>query len=57
MLIHVSSRDQNLDRQIKAFIDFGIDEKNIYSDKQSGKDFDRKHYINLKRKLKKVMYL
>ncbi|MBQ9954112.1 MAG: recombinase family protein [Eggerthellaceae bacterium] len=48
----VSSRDQNLDRQIDAFLDFGINEKNIYSDKASGKDFNRPKYKTLMRKVR-----
>ncbi len=48
----VSSRDQNLQRQIAAFIEFGIDKSRIFSDKKSGKDFDRKEYKRLLKKLK-----
>ena len=48
----VSSRDQKLDRQIIELQKFGVDEKNIYYDKQSGKDFDRTNYKLLKEKLK-----
>ena len=40
----VSSRDQNLDRQIVALVDAGVDENNIFIDKQSGKDFNRSAY-------------
>lgn len=49
----VSSKDQKMDRQITELIKFGVECKNIYQDKQSGKNFDRKHYQILKRKLKK----
>lgn len=49
----VSARDQNLVRQIEAFQAFDVDKKNIYSDKKSGKDFERKNYLRLLRKLKK----
>ena len=48
----VSARDQNLQRQIAAFIEFGIDKNNIFSDKKSGKDFERKEYKRLLKKLK-----
>lgn len=48
----VSSQDQNLDRQINAFLEFGIDRRNIYADKASGKDFNRPKYRSLVRKLK-----
>lgn len=44
----VSSKDQNEARQLKAFKDFGIDDRDIYVDKKSGKDFDRKQYKLLK---------
>ncbi len=48
----VSARDQNLGRQIAAFIEFGIDKSRIFSDKKSGKDFERKEYKRLIKKLK-----
>lgn len=44
----VSSKDQNEERQLVAFKEYGIDERDIYIDKQSGKDFDRKQYNILK---------
>lgn len=43
----VSSRDQNLDRQINALEQAGVQTENIFFDKQSGKDFNRPEYINL----------
>ena len=49
----VSSRDQNLDRQLSAFAEYGIAESNIYADKKSGKNFLRARYMQLKKKLKK----
>lgn len=51
--IRVSSRDQNEDRQLIALKEVGVTEKNIYLDKQSGKDFNRPQYRKLLRKLKK----
>ena len=51
--IRVSSRDQNEDRQLIALKEVGVPEKNIYLDKQSGKDFNRPQYKKLMRKLKK----
>ena len=48
----VSSSDQNPGRQIQDLIKFGIPEKQIYCDKQSGKDFERKQYIRLVRRLR-----
>lgn len=50
--VRVSSKDQNEDRQIVAMRDFGIEEKDIYVDKVSGKDFDRPQYKRLVRRLK-----
>ena len=43
----VSSKDQNLARQISALKEAGIDEKSIFIDRQSGKDFDRPGYRKL----------
>lgn len=37
----VSSRDQNPERQIEALISYGIDERDIIIDKESGKNYDR----------------
>lgn len=51
--VRVSSRDQNEDRQMIAFETLRIPEKNIYIDKQSGKDFERPQYRKMVRKLKK----
>ena len=42
--VRVSSKDQNEARQISALLDFGISERDIYIDKQSGKDFNRTQY-------------
>ena len=51
--MRVSAKDQNEDRQIIAMREVGVSEKNIYMDKQSGKDFKRKQYKRLVRKMKK----
>ena len=51
--IRVSSRDQNEDRQLIALKELSIPLKNIYVDKQSGKDFERPSYRRMVRKLKK----
>ena len=40
----VSTREQNLDRQMIAFQALGVPPDNIFVDKQSGKDFDRPAY-------------
>ena len=44
----VSSKDQNLYRQIAAFKSLGADDRDIITDKESGKDFDRAGYQALK---------
>ena len=49
----VSAQDQNIARQLDAFHNYGIDDKHIFSDKKSGKDFERASYKKLMRKLKK----
>ncbi len=50
--IRVSTREQNEDRQLLALRELPIPEKNIFMDKQSGKDFDRPQYRRLVRRLK-----
>lgn len=50
--VRVSSTDQNEDRQMIALSACEIPKKNIYIEKQSGKDFDRPQYKKLVRKLK-----
>lgn len=50
--IRVSSKDQNIDRQVDAMEKIGISRKEMYIDKQSGKDFNRKNYKRLIKKLK-----
>lgn len=47
----VSSSHQNTDRQLDALLEYGIDERNIIVDKQSGKDFNRVGYQSLKENL------
>ena len=51
--IRVSTREQNEQRQLIAMREFGISPNKIYMDKQSGKDFERKNYKKMVRKLKK----
>ncbi|WP_101876740.1 recombinase family protein [Lachnoclostridium edouardi] len=43
----VSSKEQNLDRQLIALKQAGVEERYIYCDKVSGKDFDRRAYNTL----------
>lgn len=48
----VSTKEQNLTRQIDALKEYGIDERDIFFDKESGKDFNREQYILLKKMLR-----
>ena len=50
--IRVSSKDQNEDRQRIALAEAGVRDRNIFMDKQSGKDFNRPQYKKLLKKLK-----
>ena len=51
--IRVSSRDQNEDRQMAVLQSLPIPQKNIFVDKQSGKDFERPFYKKMVRQMKK----
>lgn len=51
--IRVSTKEQNDDRQRIAMWEAGVQERNIYSDRQSGKNFDRPQYKRLLRKMKR----
>lgn len=51
--VRVSSNGQNVDRQIEAMKEYGLTEKNLFIDYESGKDFDRKNYKRLIKKIKK----
>lgn len=42
--MRVSTREQNEDRQRLAMLQYGVQQENIFLDKQSGKDFDRPGY-------------
>lgn len=57
--VRVSSKDQNEDRQMIAMRDINIPERNIFTDKQSGKDFERPMYKKMLKKLKEndVLYI
>lgn len=48
----VSSVNQHEDRQLIELLSYGVPEANIYIDKQSGKDFNRKAYIKMYKSLK-----
>lgn len=57
--VRVSTQHQNEDRQMIAMAEAGVLDKNIYVDKQSGKDFNRPMYQKLLKKLKKgdILYI
>ena len=48
----VSTREQNEDRQLLAMLECGIEERDIFIDRQSGKDFNRPEYRRLMKTLK-----
>lgn len=50
--IRVSTKEQNVDRQLSAILKEDVEANNIFIDKSSGKDFNRKQYRKLIRKLK-----
>jgi len=50
--VRISTTEQHEDRQLIALLPFAIPPANLYVDKQSGKDFERKKYRQLMRKLK-----
>lgn len=50
--IRVSTKEQNIDRQLIALKPYCIPKENIFCDYQSGKDFERPAYQNLMKKLK-----
>ena len=51
--VRVSTSEQNEDRQVIAIKEMNVPIKNIFMDKQSGKDFERPQYKRLLRKLRK----
>lgn len=50
--VRVSTKEQNELRQVLALLEAGIADRNIFLDKQSGKDFERQNYKKLIRKIK-----
>lgn len=48
----VSTKDQKEDRQLLAFLEQQVPKKNVYTDRQSGKDFERPMYQRLLKRLK-----
>ena len=50
--VRVSTLEQNVERQLIALEKMGIDQTEIFVDRQSGKDFQRPAYQNMIKKLK-----
>ena len=50
--VRVSTREQNEDRQMVAMQEMNVPSRNIFVDKQSGKDFERTQYKRLLKRLK-----
>lgn len=44
----VSTREQNLDRQLDALMEFGVERGDIFADKASGRDFERPEWLRMK---------
>ena len=51
--MRVSTKTQNLNRQEDALLEFGVEKDNIFADKESGKNFDREKYQEMKSVLKR----
>ena len=51
--MRVSTKSQNLNRQEDALLEFGVEKDNIFADKESGKNFDREKYQEMKSILKR----
>ena len=51
--IRVSAKDQNIERQCAALEPFNLPEKQIFIDKESGKDFNRPSYQRMLKRVKK----
>ena len=51
--VRVSTAQQHIDRQIDTLLELGLEKSCIYIDYKSGKDFNRRNYKKLIRKLKK----
>ncbi len=50
--VRISSTDQNEERQMEAMRRMGVEECNIYMDKQSGRDFHRQGYLKMVEKIR-----
>lgn len=50
--VRVSSKEQNIDRQMTAMKEHGVAKETIFIDKATGKNFNRKGYKRMMRKIK-----
>lgn len=50
--IRVSTQEQNIERQMIALVNAGMDRKDIFIDKQSGKNFKRPAYARMMRRVR-----
>lgn len=50
--IRVSTREQNIERQLISLVKAGVKRENIYIDKQSGKNFERPAYVKMMHKIR-----
>lgn len=57
--VRVSTREQNEDRQLIAMQEMDVPRKNVFIDKQSGKDFNRPQYKRLMNRIREgdVLYI
>lgn len=53
--VRVSTKEQNEARQVIAMREFGVDEQNVFIEKQSGKDFNRPKYKRLGRNYDEII--
>ena len=53
--VRISTHDQNEARQMDSMAKVGIMERDIFIDRQSGKDFKRPQYMKMTEILKKVI--
>jgi DNA invertase Pin-like site-specific DNA recombinase len=51
--VRVSAKDQNENRQVESMLEIGIENRDIFVDKQSGKNFERENYQLMKRMMRK----
>ncbi|WP_281885654.1 recombinase family protein [Paenibacillus sp. YYML68] len=57
--VRASAKDQNVERQLRKMAELGIEDRYLFIDKQSGKDFDRPRYQAMKLMIREgdIIYL